>query len=172
MSAGCSTNAGWRRPLAARILPEVRLQGIHPAHPRQHRYRYVLEDPNAASFPYLPVTCLLFLIARLAAVFLPTTVPPSATPTHGAGKQARKIGASIHAAVATVHRVLTCQWCRCRDTASVLDFGSVEHLPALNSLFRNRNAGTMSDAKIRRAYMAGARAPNPHSRPSRLQSER
>ena len=52
-------------------------------------------------------------------------------------EQAREIGAAIRSAGATVHRVLTSQWCRCRDTARLLDLGPVEDLPALNSFFRN-----------------------------------
>ena len=52
-------------------------------------------------------------------------------------EQAREIGAAIRAAGAIVDRVLTSQWCRCRDTARLLDLGPVEDLPALNSFFRN-----------------------------------
>ena len=52
-------------------------------------------------------------------------------------EQAREIGAAIRAAGVTVDRVLTSQWCRCRDTARLLDLGPVEDLPALNSFFRN-----------------------------------
>ena len=51
-------------------------------------------------------------------------------------QQAREIGAAIRAAGAIVDRVLTSQWCRCRDTARLLDLGPVEDLPALNSFFR------------------------------------
>ena len=40
-------------------------------------------------------------------------------------EQARKIGAAIRAAGATVDRVITSQWCRCRDTARFLDLGPV-----------------------------------------------
>lgn len=52
-------------------------------------------------------------------------------------EQAREIGAAIRAADVTVDRVLTSQWCRCRDTARLLDLGPVEDLLALNSFFRN-----------------------------------
>ena len=52
-------------------------------------------------------------------------------------EQAREIGAAIRAAGVTVDRVLTSQWCRCRDTARLLDLGPVEELSALNSFFRN-----------------------------------
>ena len=40
-------------------------------------------------------------------------------------EQVRKIGAAIRDAGATVDRILTSQWCRCRDTARFLDLGPV-----------------------------------------------
>ena len=64
-------------------------------------------------------------------------------------EQARKIGAAIRAAGATVDRVLTSQWCRCRDTARYLDLGPVEDLPALNSFFRNRDRAGPQTAELR-----------------------
>ena len=64
-------------------------------------------------------------------------------------EQARKIGAAIRAAGATVDGVLTSQWCRCRDTAKLLDLGPVEDLPALNSFFRNRDRAGPQTAVLR-----------------------
>ena len=64
-------------------------------------------------------------------------------------EQARKIGAAIRAAGVTVDRVLTSQWCRCRDTARLLDLGPVEDLPALNSFFRNRDRAGPQTATLR-----------------------
>ncbi len=64
-------------------------------------------------------------------------------------EQARKIGAAIHTAGATVDRVITSQWCRCRDTARFLDLGPVEDLPALNSFFRNRDRAGPQTAELR-----------------------
>ncbi len=63
--------------------------------------------------------------------------------------QARRVGAAIRAAGVTVHRVLTSQWCRCRDTARLLDLGPVEPLPALNSFFRNRARADGQTAELR-----------------------
>ena len=62
-------------------------------------------------------------------------------------EQARKIGAAIRAAGVNVDRVLTSQWCRCRDTARFLDLRPVEDLPALNSFFRNRGPGRPADGR-------------------------
>lgn len=64
-------------------------------------------------------------------------------------EQARQIGAAIRAADVTVDRVLTSQWCRCRDTAKLLDLGPVEELPALNSFFRYPDRSGRQTADLR-----------------------
>ena len=64
--------------------------------------------------------------------------------------QAREIGAAIRAAGVTVDRVLTSQWCRCRDTARLLGLGPVEELPALNSFFRDRSRAGAQTAELRK----------------------
>ena len=63
-------------------------------------------------------------------------------------QQARRIGERLRAAGVKPDRVLTSQWCRCRDTAVLLGLGEVEDQPALNSFFR--------DASTRRAQTADA----------------
>jgi len=65
-------------------------------------------------------------------------------------EQAREIGTAIRAAGVTVDRVLTSQWCRCRDTARLLDLGPVEDLPVLNSFFRNPARADRQTAELRR----------------------
>ncbi len=55
--------------------------------------------------------------------------------------QARAIGAAIRERDIAMDRVLSSQWCRCLDTAELLDLGPVEPLPALNSFFGNRSRG-------------------------------
>ena len=64
-------------------------------------------------------------------------------------EQAREIGAAIRAAGVTVDRVLTSQWCRCRDTARLLDVGPVDDLPAINSFFRHRERADRQTAELR-----------------------
>ena len=64
-------------------------------------------------------------------------------------EQAREIGAAVRAAGAVVDRVLTSQWCRCRDTAGLLGLGPVEDLPALNSFFRNPARSGRQTADLR-----------------------
>ena len=63
--------------------------------------------------------------------------------------QAQKIGAAIRAAGVTVDRVVTSRWCRCRDTARLLDVGPVEDLPALDSFFRNPARADRQTAELR-----------------------
>jgi phosphohistidine phosphatase SixA len=62
--------------------------------------------------------------------------------------QARRIGAALRERGITFDRVLTSQWCRCRETAELLDVGPVEEFPALNSFFRDRST---RDAQTREA---------------------
>jgi phosphohistidine phosphatase SixA len=49
--------------------------------------------------------------------------------------QAKRLGERLRAAGLTAVPIYTSQWCRCRDTARLLDLGPVEDLPALNSFF-------------------------------------
>lgn len=67
--------------------------------------------------------------------------------------QARAIGAAFRAWDVTVERVLTSQWCRCRETAELLDLGAVEPLPALNSFFADRSTRVVQ-TRAPRAFLA------------------
>jgi phosphohistidine phosphatase SixA len=51
--------------------------------------------------------------------------------------QARKIGAALRDAGLRFDKVLTSQWCRTRETATLLDLGPVEDAPVLNSFFQD-----------------------------------
>lgn len=50
--------------------------------------------------------------------------------------QALRLGERLRAAGIVRARVLSSQWCRCLETARLLDLGPVEALPALNSFFQ------------------------------------
>lgn len=71
--------------------------------------------------------------------------------------QARAIGAAIRSAIGaadvSVDRVLTSQWCRCRETGRLLDLGPVEDLPALDSFFADRARGPAQTEALR-AFLA------------------
>lgn len=56
-------------------------------------------------------------------------------------QQARDTGAAFRAHGVPVSRVLTSQWCRCVETAELLDLAPVEEEPLLNSFFRDRSRG-------------------------------
>lgn len=49
--------------------------------------------------------------------------------------QARRMGERLRAAGVAEARVFTSEWCRCRETATLLGLGEPEPLPALNSFF-------------------------------------
>lgn len=53
--------------------------------------------------------------------------------------QAQRIGTAFRARGISVDRVITSEWCRCRETAALLELGPVEALSALNSFFADRS---------------------------------
>ncbi|MBB4287585.1 histidine phosphatase family protein [Roseospira goensis] len=55
--------------------------------------------------------------------------------------QARATGDAFRAHGIDRAVVLTSQWCRCRETAALLDLGPPEDVPALNSFFADRSKG-------------------------------
>ena len=82
---------------------------------------------------------------------------------NGTGRQqARRIGERLRAAGVKPDRVLTSQWCRCRDTAVLLGLGPVEDQPLINSFFRNASTRQAQTAGVldllRRLDMAGEKA--------------
>lgn len=63
--------------------------------------------------------------------------------------QARAVGDAFRARDIRVDRVLTSQWCRCRETAQLLELAPVEDLPALNSFFAERSMRDARTAAVR-----------------------
>ncbi len=53
--------------------------------------------------------------------------------------QSRAIGAAFREQGIAFDRIVSSQWCRCLDTAALLELGPVEELEALNSFFRRRS---------------------------------
>jgi len=64
-------------------------------------------------------------------------------------EQARRTGEALRAAEITFDKVWTSQWCRARDTATMMDVGPVTEVRALNSHFAGRGEPTSQSAKIR-----------------------
>lgn len=52
--------------------------------------------------------------------------------------QARRTGEVFREQSVAVQQVLSSEWCRCLDTATLMDLGPVEPFPALNSFFADR----------------------------------
>ena len=72
--------------------------------------------------------------------------------------QARRIGERLRAEGVSFDRVLTSQWCRCRETAELLDIGPVEEAPPFNSFFAGRgDAAVQTQAAL--ALIASLAAP-------------
>lgn len=63
--------------------------------------------------------------------------------------QARAIGAALRERGIGFAAVLTSQWCRCRETAELLDLGPVEEAPAFNSFFADFDAREARTAAAR-----------------------
>lgn len=51
--------------------------------------------------------------------------------------QAVKIGKKLRNNLKKIPHVFSSQWCRCKETAQILDLGAVTELPILNSFFEN-----------------------------------
>ena len=68
-------------------------------------------------------------------------------------KQAQAIGDWLRSHGITSARVYSSQWCRCLETAKLLEVGSVEELPALNSFYEMRQ-DREPNLKALRTFMA------------------
>ncbi|MEG3901416.1 histidine phosphatase family protein [Microcoleus sp. B4-C5] len=64
--------------------------------------------------------------------------------------QAKQIGAEFRNRNIKVARVLSSQWCRCLETAKLINLGKVEPFPALNSFFRDSSTEARQTATIRK----------------------
>jgi phosphohistidine phosphatase SixA len=67
--------------------------------------------------------------------------------------QARRLGERLRAHGVEQAEVYSSQWCRCLETAELLDLGAVEELPALNSFF-SRPAEREPTLEVLRAFLA------------------
>lgn len=64
-------------------------------------------------------------------------------------EQARSTGTVIRDNGIQITSVLTSQWCRCVETAELLDLGPVREEPALNSFFRDRSTEATQTRQIK-----------------------
>ena len=66
--------------------------------------------------------------------------------------QARAIGKALKHAGIEFDRILTSQWCRCRETAQLLGLGQPEESPALNSFFADRATAKEQTRAVRNIF--------------------
>lgn len=64
-------------------------------------------------------------------------------------QQALRTGQAFRDQGVAIGQVLSSQWCRCLDTARLLDLGPVESFPILNSFFRQPSKGQEQTAELR-----------------------
>ena len=63
--------------------------------------------------------------------------------------QARRIGEAFRRRGVKVAKVLSSQWCRCLETARLMNLGAVEPFAPLNSFFRDRSTQTKQTTEVR-----------------------
>jgi phosphohistidine phosphatase SixA len=73
--------------------------------------------------------------------------------------QARRTGAAFRQRNIPIRQVLSSQWCRCLETAELMDLGAVEPFAPLNSFFENPATGAAQTAAVRTFILNQARTP-------------
>ena len=73
--------------------------------------------------------------------------------------QAVRIGEAFESRQIPIAQVLSSQWCRCLETARLMDVGSIEPLPALNSTFYDPSAETERTDRIRELIIDNRNTP-------------
>jgi len=68
--------------------------------------------------------------------------------------QARRIGEFFREKGVKETSVYSSQWCRCLETARLLNLGSVKELPALNSFFEDRSTDEAQTKQIRKFILS------------------
>jgi phosphohistidine phosphatase SixA len=72
----------------------------------------------------------------------------------GGRDQAKRIGEKFRANGLETAEVYSSQWCRCEDTAELLDIGTVQALPALNSFFQDMGEREAQTAALKKWLLA------------------
>lgn len=67
--------------------------------------------------------------------------------------QAKRMGETFRRRNIRIAQVLSSQWCRCLDTAQLLQLGPVKPFPALNSFFQNRRSEAQQTAAVRQLIL-------------------
>lgn len=69
-------------------------------------------------------------------------------------QQARRIGEAFRGRNIPVARILSSQWCRCLETAELMNLGEVEPFPPLNSFFGDRSTGDEQTKQLQQFLLA------------------
>lgn len=68
-------------------------------------------------------------------------------------QQAIQIGATFRQYQIPVDAVFSSQWCRCLETAKLMNLGTVEPLPAINSFFQDSTTEPQQTAQVRQLIL-------------------
>lgn len=68
-------------------------------------------------------------------------------------KQAVRIGQEFSDRQIPIRQVLSSQYCRCLETARLLELGTVKPSPMLNSIFEDRQTATQQTAQVRQQIL-------------------
>ena len=68
-------------------------------------------------------------------------------------EQANQIGTEFRGRNIPISQVLSSQYCRCLDTARLLDLGTVKPAPMLNSIFEDRSTATQQVEQTRQRIL-------------------
>ena len=74
-------------------------------------------------------------------------------------EQAVRIGKAFRSRKIRIARVLSSQWCRCKDTARLMNLGKVEVFAALNSFFNASSRESGQTAEVRRFILSNRNIP-------------
>lgn len=73
-------------------------------------------------------------------------------------EESRRLGRLLRERKIAIGRVVSSEWCRCIETAELIDAGKVETLSALNNLFGRPQNRTAQESELRRV-IAGWKGP-------------
>lgn len=74
-------------------------------------------------------------------------------------QQAMRTGKAFKTKNIQVSRVLSSQWCRCLETAKLMNLGAVEPFPPLNSFFNNYKTQSQQTAQLRQFIVNNRNTP-------------
>ena len=74
-------------------------------------------------------------------------------------QQATRLGELLRQQNIVVSRVLSSQWCRCLETAELMDIGVVEPFPVLNSFFQDRSNERSQTERLREFILENRDSP-------------